>query len=60
MVQAEFVRKTTKWRRLEAMGSETSPDSTRSPKTGFFPHIGILFNFLMKNYQQEKHLCKVV
>ena len=60
MAQSELVRKTAKRRRSEAKGKETSPDSTRSPKTEFFIHFWMLFNFVMKNYQQEKHLWKVV
>ena len=60
MAQTELVRKTAKWRRSEAKGKDRSPDSTRSPKTEFYIYLWILFYFLMKNYQQEKHLWKVV
>ena len=31
--------KNAKWRRSDAKGKETSPDSTRSPKTEFFIHF---------------------
>ena len=52
MPQTELLRETAKWRRSEAKGYETSPDSRRSPKTGFSLHFWTLFDFLMQNYWQ--------
>ena len=60
MAQTELGLKTAQWRRSEANAEETSPDSTRNPKTDIFLHFWIFSDFLMQNYQKEKHLCKVV
>ena len=60
MAQTELVWKTAKWRRSDVKGSETRPESTKSPKTEVFLNFRILFDILMQNYQQEMHLCKVV
>ena len=60
MAKTKVVRETAKWRRWEAKGLETGPDSARSPRGGFFRHFWILFHFLMQKDQQEKHLWKVV
>ena len=54
MAKKKVVRETATWRSSEANGKETSPDSMRSPKTGFFLHFWILFDFLMQKDQQEK------
>ena len=39
MTKTKVVRETGKWRRSEAKGKETGPDSTRSPKRRFFRHF---------------------
>ena len=60
MAQTELVRETAKWRGPKAKGLEKGSDFTRSLETGFFLNFWIILDFLMQNYWQEKHLCKVV
>ena len=59
MAKTKVVRETVKWRRSEAKGYGTGPDSTRSPKTEFFPHFWILFDFLIQKDRQERYFWKV-
>ena len=60
IAKTKVVRETAKWRCSEGKGSETGPESARSPKRGFFCHLWILFHFLMQKDKQEKHFWKVV